>query len=312
MRKLSFSLVSIAAVGAFTALACGTTGDDGPIIVASGGAAPGAGGAALPPAGGTGTTDTGGTSNGATTGSGGSGAETGSGGGGATEGSGGSGSVEGVPLSFVDGWLAADANVLGVQGAVFSYADSHTETGDGVNEPMVTTIEGPTACMAGTAFKVDTKCEDLPDFMFTPPATDCYGEYWGAAIGFNLNQPTIPDPENEEEEIGGDPVAFDATGKISAFSFDLTGETIPSSMRFAVDIGPDADGATQFCSPKAVKVLAGTNTISLADLRAECWDPPTEDPPDVSQIVKIAWAVVTNNSSATPFDFCVSNVIAVP
>src|SRR5690606_19827588 len=37
-------------------------------------------------------------------------------------------SVEGVPLAFMDGWLNADANDLGVQGAVFAYADTHTIT----------------------------------------------------------------------------------------------------------------------------------------------------------------------------------------
>lgn len=299
MRKLSLSLVSVATiVGAIGLAACGETA--GPIVVGSGGAAPGTGGA-LPSTGGTDPGSTGG----ATTDTGGAGATTSSGGDGAgATGTGGGALVEGTPLLFDNGWLEADANTLGVQGAVFAYADTHTI------ETMVENIKenGPIACISGEAFKVDTMCT-----VTDPNASDCFGEFWGAAIGFNLNQPKVVDEETGEE-IGGDPVAFDASA-IKAFSFELTGATIPGSLRFSVDVGPDANGVTQYCTTKSTKVLAGVNTINIDDLRAECWEATAFDMnphPDPAQIVKIAWGVVTNSSSAVPFDFCVGNVIAVP
>ncbi len=313
MSKLSYSLVSAVALGALL-MACGESGN-GPIVPASGGSAnPGAGGAG-PGAGG------------AQPGSGGD-AQPGSGGdaqpgsGGDATGTGGDAPVvEGVPLAFADGWLAADANTLGVQGAVFAYADPHTTAGNETQPEMTTLIEGPTACIKGEAFKVDTKCEDQPDFMFTPPAMDCYGEYWGAAIGFNLNQPTIPDPDDPEKEIGGDPEPFDTSGKISAFSFKISGAGIPtgSALRFSVDSGTPPDGLTQYCTTSMTKVVPDENgivTVKLDDLRSECWlgtafaDPANR--PDLTKIVKIAWGVVTNDKSTVPFDFCVSDVIAVP
>ena len=58
------------------------------------------------------------------------------------------------------------------------------------------TMTGMKVCMSGTAAKVDTKC--------TPPAgIDCFGVTWGAAIGFNLNQPNVPDPTDPTKMIGG-------------------------------------------------------------------------------------------------------------
>lgn len=308
MSKLSYSLVSAVALGALL-MACGESSSNPPIVPSGGSANPGAGGAPVTGAGG------------AQPGAGGdavpgAGGDAVPGAGGDEAGTGGDAPVvEGVPLAFTDGWIEADANTLGVQGAVFAYADPHTETGDGVGPEMVTVIEGPTACIKGEAFKVDTKCDTT---MLTPPAMDCYGEYWGAAIGFNLNQPKVPDPDNPEEEIGGDPEPFDLSGKVSAFSFKITGATIPTSLRFSVDSG-EGDAVTQYCTTSMTKIVPDANgvvTVKLDDLRSECWlgtafsDP--QNRADLTKIVKIAWGVVTNDKSAVPFDFCVSEVIAVP
>ncbi len=199
--------------------------------------------------------------------------------------------IEGVPLAFMNGWLNADANDLGVQGAVFAYADTHT------GETMMENIaeNGAQACITGTASKVDTTCTP------SDPTMDCYGEYWGAAIGFNLNQPV--DPATNE---GGDPMPFDGSS-ITAFSFELTGPTVPTSMRFSVETSTG-----DHCTLPSAMIKAGVNTIELSSLVTECWTNGDQKPiADKNSMLKIAWGVVTNSSSATPFDFCVSNVIAV-
>lgn len=201
-------------------------------------------------------------------------------------------SVEGVPLAFMDGWLNADANDLGVQGAVFAYADTHTITTmtENINE------NGGQACITGTASKVDTACT-----VTDPNASDCYGEFWGAAIGFNLNQPVDPTTNK-----GGDPMPFDGSS-ITAFSFELTGPTVPTSMRFSVETSTG-----DHCTLPSAMIKAGVNTIELSSLVTECWTGGTQSPlADKNSMIKIAWGVVTNSSSAVPFDFCVSNVVAV-
>lgn len=301
MSKLSYSLVSAVALGALL-MACGESSSNAPIVPSGGSANPGAGGAdpgaggAQPGAGGDAVPGAGG--------------DAVPGAGGDVTGTGGDAPlVEGVPLAFDNGWLEADANTLGVQGAVFAYADNHTK------ETMMENIteNGGKACISGEAFKVDTKCE-----VTDPNASDCYGEFWGAAIGFNLNQQKVPDPDDPEKEIGGDPEPFDLSGKVSAFSFKLEGTTIPTSLRFSVDSG-EGDAVTQYCTTSMTKIIPDANgivTVKLDDLRSECWlgtsfaDP--ENRADLTKVVKIAWGVVTNDKSAVPFDFCVSEVIAVP
>ena len=202
---------------------------------------------------------------------------------------------EGVPLTATDGWVAADSNALGVQGAMFAYADDTSKMG------MTEDFLAANACIKGTAAKVDLMC------TFVAPATDCYGQFWGAAIGLNLNQPTVM---MDGMEVGGDPIAFDASA-LTGFAFEISGAAVPLSLRFKVE---DASG--EFCSPATKKVAPGANTFLFEDLVSECWEmnAATMNPNAAtakSGIIKIAWQVVTNAMGAVPFDYCVSNVRAL-
>jgi hypothetical protein len=141
--------------------------------------------------------------------------------GGSSGGTGGTGMLaEGVPLPIMDGWVDASM-AIGIQGAIFAYGDPTSKMGWTDN-----TLTGTQACLAGTAAKVDMTAPACANKMFTPPATDCYGEFWGAAIGLNLNQPI--DPVSME---GVDPpLTFDAGAKsITGFAFEITGTTVPTS-----------------------------------------------------------------------------------
>jgi len=169
-----------------------------------------------------------------------------------------------------------------------------------------------TACIKGTAAKVDMASAACMNKMFTPPATDCYGEYWGAALGFNLNQAI--DMTTME---GGTPMAFDAS-LIKGFYFVISDHDDhsgvvpgPSALRFKVN---DSDGK-EYCNTSALKVKSGENTVLFSDLTTECWAPTdmsSKITADVEKkFIKIAWQVVTNSSAAVPFDFCVGNVKAL-
>lgn len=217
--------------------------------------------------------------------------------GGTDSGTGGNSAVlpEGVPLTATDGWVAVDSNTLGVQGAMFAYADPTSGMG------MTEDFTGTNACIKGTAAKVDMMSMPCATKMFTPPATDCYGEYWGAAIGLNLNQPI-----DEASGEGADPMPFDASA-VKGFAFEISGAAVPTSLRFKVE-----NDTGEFCTPPAKPVKLGANTFMFSDLVTECWKAGgTSAEGAKSSIIKIAWQVVTNDKSAVPFDYCVANVRAL-
>jgi hypothetical protein len=182
----------------------------------------------------------------------------------------------------VDGWVDVASNPYGIQGAVFAYSDGHSA--------VATDFTGTNVCISGTAPQVDASC--LPE----APATDCWGMYWGAALGLNLNQPIDP-----STGTATDPLPYDASA-FNGFAFDIHGPTVPTSMRFVVD-----DGLGQKCTTSAKPILAGHNEVFFSELLSECWAAQGTQP-DPSSIVMISWHVATNEVSETPFDFCVSNI----
>lgn len=276
MRSFSLSLLtlSLSAAGLLSLSACSEESGPDPFVVPTGGTT--ATGGAVATGGATAT-------GGAVT----TGGDTATGG----AGTGGGTPSTGIPLTFADGWVDGASNTALIQGAVFTYADLHTET------TAVETIEGATACFAGEAFQVDLDCE-----ITDPNASDCYGEFWGAAIGFNLNQGI-----DEVTMEGTDPMPYDAAAAgIRGFSFDLSGNTVPTSMRFTVETSTG-----EFCTRSATPVLLGSNEFTFEDLFTTCWNNSGDPLTDTTSILKIAWQVVTNDSSTTPFDYCVSNVVAL-
>ena len=183
--------------------------------------------------------------------------------GGATGSAGGGTLPEGVPLTPMEGWVDAMSNDLGIQGAVFMYGDP-TSLAAGTPGAMVGDFMGAKACIKGTAAKVDTLSPVCVNKTFTAPATDCYGEYWGAALGMNLNQVidmTLTPP------MGGPAMPFKASA-IKGFAFELGGNVVPTQIRFKVE---DAKG--EYCNTAKFPVKAGANTFMLSDLIAACYAP---------------------------------------
>jgi hypothetical protein len=221
-------------------------------------------------------------------------------GGSGSGGSGGGGQLpEGVPLTMMDGWVDGAGNTVGIQGAVFSFADDTSAMG------LTESMTGTKACIAGTAARVDLNCTPVA------PATDCYGTYWGAAIGLNLNQPI-----DEATGMGVDPsLPYDATANgVTGFAFNITpgitGDVVPTGMRFKVE-----NATTEFCTPAAKTIKKGANVYMFEDLVSECWETTAASNPSAvaakSALIKIAWHVVTNDGGSVPFDFCVEDVRAL-
>lgn len=203
--------------------------------------------------------------------------------------------------AFVD---AMDpVTMLHIQGAMFPYADPTTTMGMMADF----SVDGK-ACITGTAAKVDTASAAC-----APPVTDCFGALWGAAMGINLNQPNDP-----VTMMGGAALPFDAT-KLKGFSFEISGGATglpgvppPASLRFKVE---DASG--EFCTPALKKIQNGVNTVLFSELLSKCYLISTMPPNPTAEtaksaLLKIGWAVVTNNKNTVPFDFCVSNIVAIP
>lgn len=199
----------------------------------------------------------------------------------------------GVPLTPAEGWVDGMSNTLGVQGAMFSYSDTTSAMG------LVEDFVGDHACIKGTAAKVDLKCTPVA------PATDCYGTFWGAAIGLNMNQPI--DTATGE---GAMPMPFDASA-IKGFAFEIEGGMIPapSAIRFKVE-----GNGGEFCNTSTKQLKAGENQFNFDELITACWKPVAGAANASSvkaTVTKVAWQVVTNDKSTVPFDFCVKNVRAL-
>jgi hypothetical protein len=207
----------------------------------------------------------------------------------------------GALLTPVAGWVDAASNPLMIQGAIFAYADATSKLS------LMSNFSGASACISGTAARVDLASEPCTTHMFTPPALDCYAEYWGAAIELNLNQ--SHDPATMTGDV---PAPFDASA-LSGFAFDLSGSNLPAprNLRFEVE---SADG--EFCNIPSTKLMQGSNVLLFRDLVTGCFKSPVPTAPTAetakSALVRLLWHVVTNTSAAVPFDFCVSNIRALP
>jgi len=204
---------------------------------------------------------------------------------------------------------------LGIQGSVFVYADPHTALGMTSNlTPLLDPSLGD-ACIEGIAAMVDQGSEICATMQFTPPATDCFGEYSGAGVAMSLNQASDPSASFTTPAL-----PFDASA-LQGFVFDIDGPIVPAraSLAFHVETSTDFNAASDagvFCNLPSVKLVAGTNYVLFSELVDRCFrlsdDPANPSAETVqSKLTRITWRVRTNDRSPVPFDFCVSNVRAL-
>lgn len=212
-------------------------------------------------------------------------------------GAGGEASGGGLPIPFEDGWASEDQNELGIQGEFYTFSDSESDTdgngsiGTSSIEPETFADSGAEICTHGSAGQVLDGPDGQPDYL----------TYWGAAIGFNLNQ-----EEGEDAAL-----AYDATAhKVVGFSFVVAGSSpIPpvGELRFNLKVAGDAHNyCTEIVAP-------GLSTFLFTDLWQDCWVVPSDTSPslDPTQLEALHWQYVTTSTASYDFDICISDLRAI-
>jgi hypothetical protein len=216
-----------------------------------------------------------------------------------------------VPLSLSEGRITSAQ--LGIEGTAYSESDVHSAPSVTSNLMQPIDPSLASACIRGATAKIDRASNECLTMMFTAPATDCFGEYWGVAIRMNLQQPIDPNTG----EGAATPLPFDASA-LEGFAFDLAGPALPPSLALSFEVDSDVNatpGEGQYCSQGQVKLVMGTNRVRFSQLLNRCFrrgDPPNPSAETAqSKLIRMSWHVLTNTEAAVPFDFCVSNVRAL-
>jgi hypothetical protein len=280
----------------------GSTGTGGSASTGSGGASatggtPGTGG--TPATGGT--PGTGGTpATGGTTGTGGTpatGGTPGTGGTPATGGTtGGGGAAPSGPLQFTGGWVDATTNSYGIQGSIYTFDD-------GVGSTISPDCGTGATCFGGTTTPTTRFCVNGTDTTVgyeSDGVTLDYSTYWGAAVGFDLNDPA-----------GGTKTTYPAASHhVVGFSMNLTNSTYPSDkVQFTYSV---YNGSTnvQYCLQQ---LYAGANTVYFTNTQTLCWTTggtlfPTND---VNGVVSMQWGVPSSPDGPVPFNFCIDSLTPI-
>jgi hypothetical protein len=244
---------------------------------------------------------------------------------GGTGGSGAGGSGAGGAASSIDikpdasGWVQADTNTLGIQGAWYSYADSIGKAGappgDCQSKGMHTDAECSVVkaplpggfpntdgkmCTEGTVAKVIN--------LVSGGTGPDYDNVWGAGIALDLN--------NSGADAGNVSSPFNATAKgVVGFSFDIDATPLsglrvefptPTTTAGANYWGAAANGNGKYPNSP---VKPGTNTIKWADVTSP--DTAKVAAFDATQVLAVQFHVPANTTSSGDYKFCISNLKAL-
>jgi hypothetical protein len=218
-----------------------------------------------------------------------------------------------------DGFVFANTNGLGIQGAFFTAAD----TGGSTIAPaaFTGTVVNGDVCVSGTAAAIPPNPAEDPTVVGDE---FLYSQAWGTIVGLNLSQPN--DATTGAPSMT--PVAFKRAvagmGTLAGFTFTLTPgpagtvpPTIPpaASIRFKTTF-PAAPGGTtasttEFCLPLTLATPTGnTYTATINSQTAECWNAGGM-PFNNTELLSLQLQIVTNTTAPVPFNFCVSDLKAV-
>jgi hypothetical protein len=180
-------------------------------------------------------------------------------------------------------WVARATNSVGIQGAFFKLSDESGTTT--VSEPALNATGA--ICTRGTVGQVVGM-----DFQTT----------WGGGIGFNLSDPGGGATGTEN----GQP--WDrAGGRVRSFSFQVSGPTVPTGLRFVAIPPTRPAGVDSYC----VAGVSGNVTQTIESIDGNCWDAAVAPLGTTLPLVSIQWVVPAETTGTVPFDFCISNVTAV-
>jgi hypothetical protein len=199
-----------------------------------------------------------------------------------------------IPWDF-SGYVAPERNILGLAGGLYFSNDCRINDGTlpcTERDPKLVGPDGEygwavsevVACARGTAPQV------VADPSTGEPA---YQLQWGALLGIAMYQP--------EDSV------FDATAHgIAGFTVDIVG-VAPADLRINL-VTPETIGVSHFIT---VILPTSTQTILFTDVLQGNWvsGPVPFDP---TRLSSIEFHVYTNATSPKPFDFCITNLQAVP
>jgi hypothetical protein len=215
-----------------------------------------------------------------------------------------------------DGFVFANTNAVGVQGAFFTAADP----GGSTIAPAAFTgaVVNGDVCVSGTAALIPPNPDEDPAVVGDEFE---YATTWGTIVGLNLSQPN--DPATGAPSMLAQPFnrAVAGQGTLAGFTFTLTGTQIPpaASIRFKTTF-PSAPGSTtastqEFCLPLSAAQpapgAAGTTyTATINTQTAECWNPGGVTFSS-AQLLSLQLQIVTSTTAAVPFNFCIADLKAI-
>jgi hypothetical protein len=216
------------------------------------------------------------------------GGATGTGGTPATGGAGG-GPVAG-PLQFVGGWVDATTNIYGIQGSIYTFKDP----GGSVISPDCST---GAACFGGTTTPTTKFCVNGTDATVL---SGDYTDYWGAAVGFDLNVPA-----------GGTKTTYPAQShNVVGFSMNLTNTTYPSDkVQFTYSVY-NGSGTDQYC----VQALnSGPNYVYFSNTQTLCYSTGGTPFPssEVNGVVALQWQVSASPDGPVSFNYCIDSLTPI-
>lgn len=193
---------------------------------------------------------------------------------------------EAVGTALTPGDFAVDATgygtdaTSGFQGPIYTYTDMN---GSVIYPPDFGTISE--AEIAEGKFCVNGTGAQVLDMM--------YSTYWGAGVGWNLNQAadsTVPEPTS--------------VAAYGGVTFTLH-QAVTSETRIVVGVVDSAGTKTDYCK----SLTPGENTVLWSELNSTCWD-NMGDAPDLAMngVENISFQVPTNTSGPAPFDFCIGGL----
>jgi hypothetical protein len=203
----------------------------------------------------------------------GTGGATGTGGGGATTTGGAGGGASAGSFTVMNSYSMGD----GFKGYWYTYKDAAGST-------ITPDCSGPAApCFAGaSSICVSGSAAQVVMMM--------YAKYWGAGVGWNLNQAVAaPNPAMGASLAGKTAVTVDLDMKTTA----------PLRLKLKI-----AGEPSDYCTT----VAAGSNTVPFSMFTKECWSPGGVALPAGAMVEALQLQVPSNDKAATPFDFCVTNV----
>ncbi|HEY3493269.1 MAG TPA: hypothetical protein VGK73_01230 [Polyangiaceae bacterium] len=261
----------------------GNAGSSGAAGSSGGSAGSSGGGAGAGGAGAGGGSGAGGSSAGTagTAGAGGSGGSAGKGGASGSGGSsGGACTLPGQGLELVmgpgdypdSGWIDRSGNCLGIQGAVYAYADTRGSS-------IELTPANGRICVEGVSAQV---------------LGGDYANYWGTMVVVQLNNPGT-----------GALLSYNAAQYgIDGFEFRLSGPDVPDEVRPEITAHPQLQYCKQVCA-------SGEQSILFSEAHLECWDGTNGATPNASAIVTLHFRVPSNPFGDVPFEFCIDDLTAI-